>query len=813
MAEGHQVDKSWMWVPSFSEDRTDTAGLLVLFRTTFNLDTEPPRSLRLQVTADTRYKLYVNRNLVGFGPVKGDAALWFYDDLDIAPYLQEGTNTILIAVLRFFYSSQHATSFPRLPLGGCRVASGDDGDVLPDFLHSRAWEAAIDHNTVFRTDELEDDFLHVYQASKRHGTCLPLTWGPVVCHEFQTSTGNAPPWNLSPRLIPAMRQKDIGFSAIHNLQSSVSMGKWENVLLRPASDRETLTLPPDTSHRFDLEVPYHTTALVRFRFLRPERDGSTLSAKYAESYEDTPRLVPYLRTKSQRQDTTKSLYGPMDYYRFRGGVETEWDQEDGEEAFAPFHFRTFRFLQITISVGATPLTLKSFDVQAVNYPLEVHAKVDAGEADNRLWETSVRTLENCMHDCYEDCPFYEQLQYAMDTRTSCLFTYYTTGDDRLARQAIIQLHNSFQPAIGLTASRAPSHNSQVIPGFSLFWVCIVFDHLQFYGDITFSSRFMPVVDAVLNYFQTRIGNHGLVVSEFRPGIWNFTDWAEEWRPYGIPPSVDRTGISTFTNNLYAYTLQVAAPHLANLGRPGLAEEYLGRAGAVVKALREHCFDGQFFTDSLASGAITKQDYSQHNQVWSVLSGAVDENERAAIMRGAFAQIPARRFVPTSIAMAYYCLRALSRAGDDVYNEHFHRFWDPWRAQLALGLTTWEAWFASGRIFAPQPSGLTSITCWSLTAALCLALLAPLASMRASAEGSSWPVAGEVTHETNLGRGALLAGDAAGSGWAPPSVTGSSVPSPADGSCAGVVSGSVMPVVVPDAAPVERVARLLDKRCK
>lgn len=65
-------DRSWMWHPDFSESRSDTAGLFVHFYREFLLEaTEvPPRTLPIHITADTRYRLYVNRQFASFDPCK-----------------------------------------------------------------------------------------------------------------------------------------------------------------------------------------------------------------------------------------------------------------------------------------------------------------------------------------------------------------------------------------------------------------------------------------------------------------------------------------------------------------------------------------------------------------------------------------------------------------------------------------------------------------------------------------------------------------------------------------------------------------------
>jgi len=705
-----QVDSTWMWHPDFQEVANDTAGLFVHFRRFVDISTteEIPRKLEIHITADTRYKLYVNQQLVSFGPVKGDASLWYYDTVDIAPFLQTGRNHVGVHVLRFFYSTCFATSFPRLPSGGLRIWPVDEDIKFgSEIKTSDLWETAIDQSTKLRIDEPEDDFLHIYEHTT--ATSIPLIWTPVQLSAYEVSTGQSAPWNLSSRLIPALKVQTISFAKVHVLQSSVSRRSWEDMLLGTSHSSDPLRsdsasdlsfpngicLPAGTVHRVDLEVAVHSTAFVQLSFRRSRQGGDKITVTYAESYEDKPVLVPYLRHKEHRQDFSKNLYGPSDIYELQG---TDGDQalgyhrqEDVKELIVPFHFRTFRFIRLDIQVKASDLVLEDIMIEQVNYPLDVVATVStsSNEMIQPLWTTSIRTLKNCMHDCYEDCPFYEQLQYAMDTRSSILFTYYVSGDDRLARQAIMQLRNSFKAHLGLTASRAPDHGSQVIPHFSLFWIAMVYDHWMFFGDRAFVAPMVPIIDAILNYFDSRIHrDFDLVIAEERPGIWNYHDWADEWRPYGIPPAALETGVSTYTNNLYAYSLKNAATLLREIDRPSVAQEYLFRAESIVAAIKEHCFDGELFVDGLYDTARYTPTYSQHNQAWAVLSGAATGELAETIMRRSLDNTK-RAFVPTSISMSFYVLRAMSAAGGNVYNEYFHRFWQPWQEQLSLGLTTWE----------------------------------------------------------------------------------------------------------------------------
>ncbi|KAH7166576.1 Six-hairpin glycosidase-like protein [Dactylonectria macrodidyma] len=695
-------DSTWIWHPDWVEEPTSSsAGGFVNFRKEFILDQIPQNPVRIQLSADTRYKLYINSRFVHAGPVKGDQQAWFYDELDIQSYLQPGPNYVAIRVLRFYYASRFASSFPRTPFPGLLVrhVPSDHVDV-PNFdIHTdESWEASIDVSTRLPNDMKDDDFLHVFEeidGRRRQFT----RWVSATSHKFLTSFGLTTPWKLSPRLIPYPQLEPVAFNAVHNIRSSEARSSWENLLLQPQGRKTDtgLLLPAGTVHHIELEVEHHTTAYIAFRFLRPAADGSSLSITYSECYEDEPAYLPYVRVKGDRRDTSKRLFGPRDRYVFSGPLEPgaathHYETEEYEESFAPFHFRTFRFIALDIQVASSAdLVLQRIDITKTNYPLQVIAEVNP-PADalwiRDLWTVSLRTLINCMHDCYEDCPFYEQLQYAMDTRSSTLFTYCISGDDRLARQAIMQLHHSFQPAIGLTASRAPAHHLQIIPHFSLFWACMLVDHYDYFGDVSFVSKFLSISHAVLETFNSRIdADFGLVRTVEASDQWDFVDWVDAWKPFGVPPAAQRTGFQTFTNCLYAYTLKRLAAMLSDINRENMSGAYKARADAIVRAIRDHCFDGHYFTDGLARQA-EPMDYSQHNQVWAVLCGAVSDETGASLLSQTKLSSQNRTFTPTSTAMSFYTFRALSKVGRGVYEAHFIRLWDPWRAQLAQNVTTW-----------------------------------------------------------------------------------------------------------------------------
>jgi alpha-L-rhamnosidase len=67
------------------------------FPKSVDLPTKPAK-FTIHVSADNRYKLYVNHTLVSLGPARGDTYYWNYETVDIAQYLTGGKNTIAALV-------------------------------------------------------------------------------------------------------------------------------------------------------------------------------------------------------------------------------------------------------------------------------------------------------------------------------------------------------------------------------------------------------------------------------------------------------------------------------------------------------------------------------------------------------------------------------------------------------------------------------------------------------------------------------------------------------------------------------------------
>ncbi|MGE3693233.1 MAG: hypothetical protein AB7F98_17800, partial [Novosphingobium sp.] len=84
---------SWISDPKASPTETG----VYHFRKDIDLAARPS-TFPIRVSADNRYRLYVNGIEVASGPARGDLLNWRYETVDIATHLRAGRNTVAALV-------------------------------------------------------------------------------------------------------------------------------------------------------------------------------------------------------------------------------------------------------------------------------------------------------------------------------------------------------------------------------------------------------------------------------------------------------------------------------------------------------------------------------------------------------------------------------------------------------------------------------------------------------------------------------------------------------------------------------------------
>lgn len=676
-------NSNWIWIPSWS-DEDKKIPRTVLFRKSVEL-TETPQEAGIEISADTRYKLYINNNLVEVGPSKGDKSIWFKDHLDITRYLKKGINILAVTVLRYPENPMDGnhgmfrTATPGLYVKG-KITTAVAQEISLDADDS--WRCKINKNVSFIREE--ERFAPLIIHENASGNAEIFGWKtseyddsewefakPYINVEIHQAVS---PGNLRERTIPYMYRKDCCFTEIMEVSKSVhSQEKWQEFI----EGKGVLEIPSDTEEIIEISAGEELTGYISLALSAGKNAEITLT--YAEAYVQEEQVGPdHVALKKDRLDQKNGhLEGYQDHY-CTAGLGTEITPE----IYEPFWFRTFRFVQLRIKTGAEPIILQRFDYQETGYPLEVSTSVKTSDKSlSDIWEISERTLRRCMHETYEDCPYYEQLQYIMDSRTQILYTYSVSADDRLARKCIDDLARA-QRYDGLLNCSYPNCNPNIIPGFSIYYILMIYDHMMYFGDRKLVEKYMPTVERILQFFEERLSSKGYVGKTggliMEEAFWSFIDWAEEWNPTsGMPPD-GLKGPITMESLLYIYGLQHAAKLAEYLGRKDEAAQFTERAVKVQNAVRTYCIGA----DGMVQDGPGTEEYSQHCQVFACLTDTIGTDQaRANILRTIHEK---DHFAQCTVAMRFYLFRALEKTDLYAYTD---QYWDAWRTMLKNHCTT------------------------------------------------------------------------------------------------------------------------------
>ncbi|MFW5874345.1 MAG: alpha-L-rhamnosidase C-terminal domain-containing protein [Verrucomicrobiota bacterium] len=568
-----QLRACWLW-PDYPGG--DLINAWAQFRKVFDLPEAPAAACPVKVTADQAYRLFVNGQWVADGPCRGFVEEWFYDAIDIAPFLKPGRNVIA-------------------------ALAHNPGIGTHQYIHAGYAGFLLEGETCgVRLDTDASWARRVAPENLRHGERLSiqLGWQEIVdaalgdgdwtgadyddshwppCSFFGARPAGSPPWHrprerdvpllrteiLTPRRLVGTGDKALTreFERDRNIARAFREDS-EGGSCRPAEgDLEDISIPAQAGNDvrffvFDLGREFFATTLLE---IEGATGGETIDCVVAEGTEDGRPVI---------REAVGCNMALAHRYVCREGAQTF-------ESFWPLGGR---YLGVAVRGGVENLRLR-VRLRHREYPFEMKGCLEA--PDTRFAEIfglCRHTQQLCASDVYTDCPSREQAMWWGDIEVHFANSTLLAADDRLLTRGLRLMAGQRLPN-GLTYGLCPTKSHEcVLPDFSLAYIRTLWSHYQFSGTPLLAERYWAEIMETFGYFFGQSEGDGLLYQDKR--YWLHLDWSELFKD----------GAPTLYNLQYLTTLKNGAELARLLGRAAEAAELEQRAEALAGRIRDRLWD-------------------------------------------------------------------------------------------------------------------------------------------------------------------------------------------------------------------------------
>jgi alpha-L-rhamnosidase len=361
-----------------------------LFRKNFFVNSKPNKFI-VHVSADNRYKLYINGVYVCNGPARSYLYKWNFESINIASYLQAGMNIISSVVWNFAENSPLAqisgqTGF--IVQGNSKTESIINTDTSWLVINDKAYKPvpvsinqyyAAGSGEVFNCEKhpwnwMDKDFnTSEWKHAREVETAKPVgcigEWGGPSIHL------------LSQRPIPAMEEKEQRFFKIRRSD----IANIPNIPEEFLKGKSPITIAPNSKIKILFDQQVLTTAYPILNFSKGRK--SSIKLTYAES------LFDRNGNKGNRNETdNKQIKGISDIMICDGG---------DNRIFKTLWWRTFRYIEMEIETKDELLVLNDFYSIFSAYPFDEKASFDC---DNPLlkdiWNVGWWTQRLCANETF-----------------------------------------------------------------------------------------------------------------------------------------------------------------------------------------------------------------------------------------------------------------------------------------------------------------------------------------------------------------------------------------------------------------------------
>ena len=429
-------------------------------------------SCEVCISSDSNYTVYVNGMLAAFGQYADFPYSKVYDKIDLSRYMRQGKNVIAFRV--WYYGIDTASTY--YPGEGGLIYSLFVDEVLKDYSSdktlSRPSPAFVPHKCKQITGQLGLTF--EYDSTKADAW-LFATPDPV--YPFAESHVLDVRTELRPR---TCHRCELG----------------ETHRGREVSGND---ITPLSRHGRIFDLGKEAVGFICLKLLT--ESDAPITVAFGEHIADG-----HVRREVGGRDFS-FIYHPT----------------KGEINYYMNAFRRFgcRYVEL---ISDDPLTDVEVSLRSVVYPI---GHLDPPESltytEQRIYDACVYTLECCMHEHYEDCPWREQALYAMDSRNQMLAGYYAFGETLFPKANLELIAEDARPD-GLLSICYPMKRDLAIPSFSLHFITECEEYLRYSGDEEFILRIYPKIKKTLDVFLGKLDTVCLIPPFSGMDMWNFYEW-------------------------------------------------------------------------------------------------------------------------------------------------------------------------------------------------------------------------------------------------------------------------------------------------
>ena len=579
----------WIWYDHYGYEDVN---VFMDARKSFYLD-EIPAVADIKITADSRYKLYVNGEYVGYGPARGFLESYPFDRVSIKKYLKKGTNVIGVVVWQW----GHGTFQSIYGGAGGLLISGTVGDIDIGTKKDNGWLVrkcpGHKQHMIRRTVQLA--YQECLDARKTEEWLSP----DVVIEEGKNGwlapekvggwriVGCAPWLSLEEREIPLLKEEEKIFKEVVSSFYGESDKNWEDevnltkLYIREKNGIEDFTKLKNPENLLKLDEEY--CEVLPF----PDDKKITLVIDFGEEmvgfigidFEGEGGEVFDFTTAEIIENNWVFVASPD--WGCKVATSDRYIAKKGRNKFETFSIHGFRYLALTMRNIKKGIKIYKIYGRAIEYPFtkETHFHTP-DELVNKIWDMCVRTQKRCSLDSYVDCPWREQAQWWGDARVQAVNTYYLFGDMQLFRRGIKQGGQSQLPN-GLTYGHFPTMAvGCIVPDFTLTWIHTHLDYYGYTGDISLMREQYEQIKKAIKFF-VDYSEKNYLLGEM-PEWWVFLDWAPLYKE----------GFNCTFNLMFLSALRVVSQISGILEKEKEAELYGEYADEIEKRIVEIFWDNE-----------------------------------------------------------------------------------------------------------------------------------------------------------------------------------------------------------------------------